>query len=290
MCYLCKQIVLYYIDRCKARQDGYTVILCRITVDGASTVMATGEECTPEEWNVKQSETSNRKLNLRLQIFKEKIERAYVETLRRDGVISAELLKNHLQRINSVPAMLLEASRTELQSIEACIGKSKSKSTYRNNFYCDKKLSHFVSNKSKIDVPISILSIAFFDEYRFHLKKEGYASATINTHLCWLSRLMYKAVSRWMIRFNPLFFRNLISPRLLAFPCSIRRRNSAGGCFFSRSLQAWLLSTAKFAHLAHQDERRRETLYPENKIENGRGKSYSLASDSGTDSCALYEK
>lgn len=101
---------------------------------------------------------------------------------------------------------------------------------------------------------------------------------------------MYKAVSRWMIRFNPLFFRNLISPRLLAFPCSIRRRNSAGGCFFSRSLQAWLLSTAKFAHLAHQDERRRETLYPENKIENGRGKSYSLASDSGTDSCALYEK
>lgn len=134
--------------------------------------MTTGEECTPEEWNVKQSETSNRKLNLRLQMFKEKIERAYVETLRRDGVISAELLKNHLQRINSVPAMLLEASRTELQSIEACIGKSKSKSTYRNNFYCDKKLSHFVSNKSKIDVPISILSIAFFDEYRFHLKKK----------------------------------------------------------------------------------------------------------------------
>ena len=119
-----------------------------------------------------QSETSNRKLNLRLQMFKEKIERVYVETLRRDGVISTELLKNHLQRINSVPAMLLEASRTELQSIEACIGKSKSKSTYRNNFYCDKKLSHFVSNKSKIDVPISILSIAFFDEYRFHLKKK----------------------------------------------------------------------------------------------------------------------
>lgn len=190
MCYLCKQIVLYYIDRCKARQDGHTVILCRITVDGASTVMTTGEECTPEEWNVKQSETANRKLNLRLQMFKEKIEQAYVETLRRDGVISAELLKNHLQRINSVPAMLLEASRTELQSIEACIGKSKSKSTYRNNFYCDKELSHFVSNKSKIDVPISILSIAFFDEYRFHLKKEGYAPATINKHLCWLSRLM----------------------------------------------------------------------------------------------------
>ena len=61
--------MLYYINRSKARQDGHTVILCRITVDGASTVMATGEECTPEEWNVKQSETSNRKLNLRLQML-----------------------------------------------------------------------------------------------------------------------------------------------------------------------------------------------------------------------------
>lgn len=209
-------------------------------------------------------------------MFKEKIERAYVETLRRDGVISAELLKNHLQRINSVPAMLLEASRTKLQSIEACIGKSKSKGTYRNNFYCDRELSHFVSNKSKIDVPISILSIAFFDEYRFHLKKEGYAPATINKHLCWLSRLMYKAVSRWMIRFNLLFFKNLISPRLLAFPCSMRKWNSAGGCFFSRSLQAWLFPTCKVCapHISRWTEkgdvisgkrdrkRKRKVLFP----------------------------
>ena len=43
----------------------------------------------------------------------------------------------------------------------------------------------------------------FFDDYRFHLKKEGYAPATINKHLCWLSRLMYRAVSQGTIRFNP---------------------------------------------------------------------------------------
>lgn len=45
--------ILFYINRSKVRQDGHTAILCRITVDGASTVMTTGEECTPEEWNVK---------------------------------------------------------------------------------------------------------------------------------------------------------------------------------------------------------------------------------------------
>lgn len=223
--------ILFYINRSKVRQDGHTAILCRITVDGASTVMSTGEECTPEEWNVKQSETSDRKLNLRLQMFKEKIEQAYVETLRRDGVVSAELLKNHLQRTNSVPTMLLEASRTELQSIEACIGKSKSPNTYRNNFYCDRELSRFIRSKRETDIPIPTLNIAFFDEYRFHLKKEGYAPATINMHLCWLSRLMYKAVSRRVIRFNPFegakyeteehsprFLQKSDIARLLAFP------------------------------------------------------------------------
>lgn len=51
--------------------------------------------------------------------------------------------------------------------------------------------------------PLTALTIGFFDDYRFHLKKEGYAPATINRHLCWLSRLMYRAVSQGTIRFNP---------------------------------------------------------------------------------------
>lgn len=47
------------------------------------------------------------------------------------------------------------------------------------------------------------LAIDFFDDYRFYLKKEGYAPATINRHLCWLTRLMYRAVNQGTIRFNP---------------------------------------------------------------------------------------
>ncbi len=35
------------------------------------------------------------------------------------------------------------------------------------------------------------------------MKKEGYAPATRNGHLCWLSRLMYRAVSQGTIHFNP---------------------------------------------------------------------------------------
>lgn len=58
-------------------------------------------------------------------------------------------------------------------------------------------------SRSEVDIPLTALTTEFFDDYRFHLKKEGYALATINRHLCWLSRLMYRAVSQRTIRFNP---------------------------------------------------------------------------------------
>jgi len=42
-----------------------------------------------------------------------------------------------------------------------------------------------------------------FEEYRFFLKKRGLKASTVNTNLCWLSRLMFRAVSKRIIRCNP---------------------------------------------------------------------------------------
>ena len=43
----------------------------------------------------------------------------------------------------------------------------------------------------------------FFDDYRIHLKRKGYALSTTKQTLFWLSRLMYRAVSQQTIRYNP---------------------------------------------------------------------------------------
>ncbi|EFR34779.1 integrase family protein [Porphyromonas asaccharolytica PR426713P-I] len=80
---------------------------------------------------------------------------------------------------------------------------ASSAGTYRNNRYADRLLNSFVRSRSEQDVPFSALTIEFFEDYRFYLKREGYAPATMSSHLCWLSRLMYRAVSQGTIRFNP---------------------------------------------------------------------------------------
>ena len=191
--------ILFYINKNKTKADGTTVILCRITIDGANTVITTGESIKPHSWSVKRGETTDKKINQRLQTFREEIEQGYSTLLYKYGAVSAELLKNHLQGIGRNPMTLLALSAEELKEQK----ESKSEGTCCNNRNSDKQLNSFVRSLGEEDIPLTAISIEFFDDYRFHLKKEGYAPATINRHLCWLSRLMYRAVGQGTIRFNP---------------------------------------------------------------------------------------
>ena len=223
--------LLFYINRNKAKKNGKAAVLCRITVDGRSAVIATGEECAPEAWQTKSGETGARKINLRLQALRERIEACYTTLLRREGVVSVERLKLRLQGVNETPTMLLEMSTEELRTVEACVGRSRSPGTYQNNRRSDSGLRDFVRSRGESDIPIPTLAPDFFDAYRLFLKRRGYAVSTTNRHLHWLGRLMRRAIARGVIRFNPFegvryetekyrprFLQKHEVERLLAFP------------------------------------------------------------------------
>ena len=195
--------ILLYINRQKTKADGRTTILCRITIDGKSSAITTGEECLPAEWNPKQGQTTDKRINKKLTAFRELVENTYRDLLVSDGVVSVELIKNRLQGIAIHPTTLLVMSKTELQSVKECVSKSKAESTYQNLCYSDKLLCEFVKDKGVKDIPVTIITEDLFEEYRFFLKKQGLAAATINRYLCWLSRLMYRAVRQRLIRCNP---------------------------------------------------------------------------------------
>lgn len=124
--------ILFYINRQKTKTDGNTAILCRITIDGKSTAITTGEECNPSGWNSKQGLTTNRKTNQRINEFRELVENTYRDILTREGVVSVELIKNRLQGIATNPATLLAMSRAELQAVKESVGRSRAEGTYLN--------------------------------------------------------------------------------------------------------------------------------------------------------------
>ena len=195
--------ILFYINRQKTKADGRTVILCRITIDGKSTAITTGEECNPSEWNARQGLTTDRKTNQRLHEFRELVEKTYRDILVRDGVVSVELIKNRLQDIATHPTTLLAMSRAELQMVRESVGRSRTEGTYLNLSHADRNLHEFVKDKGVQDILIGANTEDLFEEYRFYLKKRGLKGTTINNYLCWLSRLMYRAVSQNIIRCNP---------------------------------------------------------------------------------------
>lgn len=195
--------ILFYINRQKLKTDGMTAILCRITIDGKNTAITTGEQCNPSEWEHKQGLTTDRKTNQRLHEFRELVEKTYRDILTRDGVVSVELVKNRLQGIATHPTTLLAMSRVELQAVRESVGRSRAEGTYRNLFYSDRILTEFIKDKGNEDIPITAITEELFEEYRFYFKKRRFAASTINRHLFWLSRLMFRAVSKRIIRCNP---------------------------------------------------------------------------------------
>ena len=98
--------ILFYINKSKIKADGITAILCRITIDGESVVITTGESTVPHDWSVKRGETKEKKTNQRLQTFREKVEQGYNTLLYKYGAVSAELLKNYLQGVGKTPTTL----------------------------------------------------------------------------------------------------------------------------------------------------------------------------------------
>ena len=131
------------------------------------------------------------------------VEKTYRDILTRDGVVSVELIKNSLQGIATNPTTLLAMSKAELQAVKESVGKSRAEGTYLNLYYSDKNLREFIENKGIQDISIATITESLFEEYRFFLKKRGLKASTVNTNLCWLSRLMFRAVSSRIIRCNP---------------------------------------------------------------------------------------
>ena len=64
------------------KADGTTAVLCRITIDGKSSTMATGIYCRPEDWNNKTGVIRTVRENNRLQEFRKSVELAYEDSLR----------------------------------------------------------------------------------------------------------------------------------------------------------------------------------------------------------------
>ena len=196
--------ILYYINRGKVKTDGTTSILCRITIDGKSSVFATGYYCNPKDWNAKTGEVKDARANNLLVGLRSKIETSYSNLLKDVGMVTAEMLKNEITHVATVPVTLLKAGEEERERLRIRSEVIDSTSSYRQSKSSQVYLHEYLLSLGMRDIAFEDITDDFGWGYKLYLKTKGCGNGHINHCLTWLNRLIYIAVDREILRFNPL--------------------------------------------------------------------------------------
>ncbi|MBQ8957501.1 MAG: site-specific integrase [Bacteroidales bacterium] len=195
-----------YINRAKTRADGTTAVMLRITIDGKKTVMATGIYCQPDKWDAKNGTiTSPAKETNALRDLIKRAESNYQTFINEQGVASAELLKNSLNGTLPKTQTLMEMSEEEREKLKARCEAIRSIETCKGSNMCQMHLRDYLHSLGKEDIAFADITVQFGNDYRFFLKRTTrLSSVTINRCQAWMSRLVYRAVDKGILRSNPL--------------------------------------------------------------------------------------
>ncbi len=196
--------ILYYINRSKIKADGTTAIMCRITIDGKKSVFATGCYCNPNAWNAKTGEVKDVRTNNMLNDLKAKLETSYESLLKDAGMVTAEMLKNEITCVATIPTTLLKAGEEERERLRIRAEVINSTSSYRQSKSSQAYLHEYLLSLNMRDIAFEDITEDFGWGYKLYLKSKGCGAGHINHCLTWLNRLIYVAVDREIIRFNPL--------------------------------------------------------------------------------------
>ena len=195
-----------YINRTKTRTDGTTAVLLRITIDGRKTVMTTDFRCRPEQWDAKHGEiiSSTKDANA-LREFIKKAEQTYQTLLNEQGVVSAELLKSHLNGTIQPIRTLMEMAAEELERVKVKSVGTASNGSIKLAMFKNKCLKEYLMSIDREDMPLADVALQLGKDYHIYLRQQKrLCPATANDCMAWLSRLVFLAVDKEILRSNPL--------------------------------------------------------------------------------------
>lgn len=119
-------------------------------------------------------------------------------------MVTAEMLKNEITCVATIPTTLLKAGEEERERLRIRAEVIDSTSSYRQSKSSQAYLHEYLLSLSMRDIAFEDITDDFGWGYKLYLKTKGCGASHINHCLTWLNRLMYIAVDREIIRFNPL--------------------------------------------------------------------------------------
>ena len=255
--------VLLYLKKSGMDKNGKAPIMGRITVNRTMAQFSCKLSCTPSLWNPRASRLEGKskeavETNKDIEQLLLSIQKAFDVLVEKRTDFEAKDVKEALQGSVKTQTTLLSFVDEHISELSTHEGIDMSKSSVWTYRKIRKNLAEFIG-----------------EEYKLFLKRDqGRIDSYVNHCLLWLNMLMYKAVDRSIIRFNPIAkigYEKKAAPkmthiskadfiRMLSTPMADERTELARRCFIFASLTS----------LSYIDVKK---LYPHHISENSEGRN-----------------
>ena len=256
--------VLLYLKKSGMDKNGKAPIIGRITVNRTMAQFSCKLSCSPSLWNPRASRLEGKskeavETNKDIEQLLLSIQKAFDVLVEKRTDFEAKDVKEALQGSVKTQTTLLSFVDEHISELSTHEGIDMSKSSVWSYRKIRKYLAEFIG-----------------EEYKLFLKRDqGRIDSYVNHCLLWLNMLMYKAVDRSIIRFNPIAkigYEKKAAPkmthiskadfiRMLSTPMADERTELARRCFIFASLTS----------LSYIDVKK---LYPHHISENSEGRKF----------------
>ena len=256
--------VLLYLKKSGMDKNGKAPIMGRITVNRTMAQFSCKLSCTPSLWNPRASRLEGKskeavETNKDIEQLLLSIQKAFDVLVEKRTDFEAKDVKEALQGSVKTQTTLLSFVDEHISELSTHEGIDMSKSSVWTYRKIRKNLAEFIGEKYKL----------------FLKRDQGRIDSYVNHCLLWLNMLMYKAVDRSIIRFNPIAkigYEKKAAPkmthiskadfiRMLSTPMADERTELARRCFIFASLTS----------LSYIDVKK---LYPHHISENSEGRKF----------------
>ncbi len=231
--------VLLYLKKSGMDKNGKAPIMGRITVNRTMAQFSCKLSCTPSLWNPRASRLEGKskeavETNKDIEQLLLSIQKAFDVLVEKRTDFEAKDVKEALQGSVKTQTTLLSFVDEHISELSTHEGIDMSKSSVWSYRKIRKYLAEFIG-----------------EEYKLFLKRDqGRIDSYVNHCLLWLNMLMYKAVDRSIIRFNPIAkigYEKKAAPKMthiskadfikmLSTPMADERTELARRCFIFASL------------------------------------------------------
>ena len=202
--------VIFYLKKSSPKKNGLCPIMGRITIDGQIKAFSLSMDADPNLWDSKENRMIGKsrisqQVNNVIEKYIVKIDNYYDNILYNHGFISAELVKNALDGIDSKETDLLKLFRKHNEEYLLRVGVDRAKGTYIKYLRSHDRLLDFIRYKyGKDDVSLCSLTLSFIESYEYYLRIErNMANNTISDLVKHLQKIINLAINQGTLRKNP---------------------------------------------------------------------------------------